>query len=114
MPRSYTPGQTVRRFWLSARIAKQALADDEYSEDSCVDPKFLREIERMDQRAEDKGGYETYAAKRQLDEARSAAATAQAKLRAAAPKDKPAARRAKNDADGALKRAERAARRAGI
>lgn len=114
MPRSYTTGQTVRRFWLSARIAKQAMADDELSEDSCVDPKFRREIDRMDARAEDKGGYETYAAKRQLDEARGAAATAQAKLRAAAPKDKRKARIAKGEADGALKRAERAARKAGI
>lgn len=114
MPRSYTTGQTVRRFWLSARIAKQAMADDELSGSSCVEPRFRNEIDRMDERAEDKGGHEVYAARRQLDEARAAAATAKARLNAAAPKDKRKARIAKNDADGALKRAERAARRAGI
>lgn len=110
----YTSGQAVRRAWLTGRILKQALADGEYDEDSCVDPGFQREIDRIDARAEEESSYQRYAAKRQLDEARTAVATAKARLHAAAAKDKAQARRAKNDADGALKRAQRAARKAGI
>ncbi|MEU6674831.1 hypothetical protein [Streptomyces sp. NPDC046925] len=108
------PRQTARRIWLSARIAKQAAADDELSETTCVDPKFRREIDRIDAKAEEESNYQKYAAKRQLDEARSARATAQARLDAAAPKDKRKARIARNDADGAVRRAERAARKAGL
>lgn len=107
---------TARKVWLTGRILKQARADDEFGtdEESCVDPRFQREIDGIDDRIEEEDSYQTYAARRQLNEARSAAATAKARLNAAAPKDKRKARIAKNDADGALKRAERAARRAGI
>lgn len=105
---------TARKVWLTGRIVKQALADDALSGTSSVDPRFRREFDGIDDRIEEEDSYQTYAARRQLDEARSAAAAAKARLNAAAPKDKRAARIAKNDADGALKRTERAARKAGI
>ncbi|WP_030777231.1 hypothetical protein [Streptomyces sp. NRRL S-920] len=116
MTRVYSKSQMARRVWLTGRIAKQAMADDEYGTeaDSCVDPKLLREIDRIDRRAEEEAGYQQYAAKRQLEEARGAAAAAKVRLNAAAPKDKRQARMAKNDAEAALKRAQRAARKAGL
>ncbi|QES45204.1 hypothetical protein DEJ49_33230 [Streptomyces venezuelae] len=114
MPR-YTASQAARLAWLTGRIAKQAAADDELSEQTCVDPKFQREIDRIKARAHEEESYQTYAARRQLDEALRAAARAKTRLDAAAPgRDKAQARRARNDAEAALKRAQRAARRAGI
>ncbi|AZM51813.1 hypothetical protein DMA15_03775 [Streptomyces sp. WAC 01529] len=114
MTRVYSKSQLARRVWLTGRIAKQAMADDEYSEDTCVDPKFQREVDRIDRRAEEEGGYRQYEARRHLDEARRTAAAAKVRLDAAAPKDRRHARITKNDAEAALKRAERAARKAGI
>ncbi|WP_055566020.1 hypothetical protein [Streptomyces atriruber] len=105
---------TARRAWLSARIAKQAMADDELSDETCVDPKFRKEIDRIDSRAGEEDGYQQYAARRQLDEALAAAARAKARLDAAAPKDRRAARIAKNNAEAAVTRARRAARKAGL
>lgn len=116
MTRIYSKSQMARRIWLTGRIAKQARADEEFgtADESCVDPKFQREIERIDARAEEEGNYQQYAAKRQLDEARTAAAAAKAKFNAAAPKDRRQARIAKNDADAKVQRAQRAARKAGL
>ncbi|MFP3986902.1 hypothetical protein U9R90_05245 [Streptomyces sp. E11-3] len=105
--RSYTAAERRTRGWLVLRGAKQAVAD-------CVDPSLENRIDRIDERAEDRGRREVTAMARELEAARNNAAAAKAAEQVADRNDKPALRQARRDAEKTLTRVEQAARHLGF
>ncbi|MCP3820086.1 hypothetical protein NLX86_18895 [Streptomyces sp. A3M-1-3] len=106
MPRSYTPAERRTRAWLVVCGAKQAFAD-------CVDPLIEQRIDRIDERAEDRGYREAAALHRLHEQAKDEVAAAKAAERAASREDRRAARTAREKAERRLRDTERAVRRHG-
>lgn len=112
MPASYTSAERRRIAALSARTIKQAVASDgPNGTTDIVDPAIGHELDRIRERGEDRYEREAQYAFRQLDQAETAVIQAKYALKAAAPKDRSAARRALNDAKAAQRKADRAARK---
>lgn len=107
VPRSYTRAEKSKRAWLVLRGAKQALADN-------VDPRLEHRIDRIDERAEDRGIREARALLQQNEQAKDNLAAAKAKERAAGREERPAARENRKKAEQQLRRTTAACRRAGL
>ncbi|MGQ4491063.1 hypothetical protein ACN6LM_002031 [Streptomyces sp. SAS_281] len=102
---SYTPAEKRERSKLFRKGFRQAMAD-------CVDPRLEAKIERIDQRAAERGAQELAALYKVQADARQALANAKAAERTAPRTDRPAARQARRQAEDAVRRAERAVLRA--
>jgi len=109
MPSSYTGAEKRRIAWLALKAAKQSMAGDRNTD--TIDQRLKNEMDRIEQRAEDRGQREVQALQRKLSEARNAAATAKATMRASSGKDRAAARQQMNDHERAARRLERELRR---
>ena len=105
--RSYTRGERSRRAGYVLRGVRQAASGSDTS-------RYERAIDRIDERAEDRGYREASAAYRLLEDARDTVAAAKAKEHAAGNGDRRAAREARKKAEQALRSAERAARKFGL
>ncbi|MGW1347694.1 hypothetical protein ACWCQE_00270 [Streptomyces sp. NPDC002409] len=101
----YTPAEKRERARLFRKGLRQSFAD-------CVDPKVEAAIERIDQRAAERGAQELAALHKVQADARQALANAKAAERTAARTDRAAARQARKAAEDAVRRAERAVLRA--
>ncbi|MFF2957911.1 hypothetical protein ACFVT1_03080 [Streptomyces sp. NPDC057963] len=95
---SYTPAEKRERNRLFRKGFRQALAD-------CVDPRLEARIEKIDQRAAERGAQELRALHQVQADARQTLANAKATERTAA-------RQARKQAEDAVRRAERAVARA--
>uniref|UniRef100_A0AAU2VRY3 Uncharacterized protein n=1 Tax=Streptomyces sp. NBC_00008 TaxID=2903610 RepID=A0AAU2VRY3_9ACTN len=102
---SYTPAEKRQRAKLFRKGFRQALAD-------CVDPRLEAQIERIDQRAAERGALELRALHQVQADARQTLANAKATERTAPRTDRAAARQARKTAEDAVRRAERAVQRA--
>lgn len=102
---SYTPAEKRERNKLFRKGFRQALAD-------CVDPRLEARIEKIDQRAAERGAQELAALHKVQADARQALANAKAAERTAPRADRAAARQARRAAEDAVRRAERAVLRA--
>lgn len=102
---SYTPAEKRERARLFRKGFRQSLAD-------CLDPKVEKAIERIDQRAAERGALELRALHQVQADARQTLANAKATERTAPRTDRPAARQARKAAEDAVRRAERAVLRA--
>ncbi|MGW1179765.1 hypothetical protein ACWD7Y_01790 [Streptomyces drozdowiczii] len=102
---SYTPAEKRERNRLFRKGFRQALAD-------CVDPALSARIERIDQRAAERGALELRALHQVQADARQALANAKAAERTAPRAERAAARQARRAAEDAVRRAERAVLRA--
>lgn len=109
MPSSYTGAEKRRLAWLTLKAAKQSMAGDRNVD--TIDDRIKREVDRIEQRAEDRGTREVAALERRLSEARNAAATAKTTMRTSRGKDRTAARQQMNDHEQAARRIERELRR---
>lgn len=109
MPSSYTGADKRRIAWLALKAGKQSLAGDR--NDDTIDPKVKREMDRIEERAADRGAREVQALERRLNEARNAAATAKATMRTSRGPERAAARREMNDHEATARRTERELRR---
>ncbi|CDR07326.1 hypothetical protein [Streptomyces iranensis] len=105
--RSYTPAEKRKRAWLILRGVKQAAAD-------AVDPKIERQIDAIDDAAEERGRLEAAALHRQNEKAKAELATAKAAVRAASREDRAAARTALTKAEQRARATEKAIRSAGL
>src|ERR1044072_2631208 len=76
MPSSYTGAEKRRIAWLALKAGKQSLAGDR--NDDTIDPKLKREMDRIEERAADRGQREVQALQQKLSAARNAAARAHA------------------------------------
>ncbi|MGW3090090.1 hypothetical protein [Streptomyces sp. NPDC001108] len=102
---SYTRAEKRERARLFRKGFRQALAD-------CVDPKVEKAIDRIDQRAAERGAQELRALHKVQADARQTLANAKATERTAARTDRATAREARKQAEDAVRRAERAVARA--
>ncbi|MFE3824842.1 hypothetical protein [Streptomyces sp. NBC_00236] len=102
---SYTPAEKRERARLFRKGFRQAMAD-------CVDPRLEARIEKIDQRAAERGAQELRALHQVQADARQTLANAKAAERTAPRTDRPAARQARKAAEDAVRRAERAVLRA--
>ncbi|WNI23602.1 hypothetical protein [Streptomyces sp. ITFR-16] len=102
---SYTPAEKRERNRLFRKGFRQALAD-------CVDPALITRMEKIDQRAAERGAQELRALHQVQADARQALANAKAAERTAPRADRAAARQARRAAEDAVRRAERAVLRA--
>lgn len=102
--RVYTPAEKRKRAWLLLRTSKQAVAD-------AVDPRLERQIDRIDQQAEDRGRREGAALAQLLETAKQQLATARAEERAASRPDKTTARQTRQKAERRLREVESAVRK---
>ncbi|MET7914446.1 DUF6257 family protein [Streptomyces avermitilis] len=109
MPHSYTGAEKRRLTWLGLKAAKQSLAGDRNAD--TIDDKVKREVERIEQRAIDRGEREVQALERRLSEARNAAASAKVAMRTSSGKDRANARSQMHDHEAAARRIERELRR---
>ncbi|MFD7791013.1 hypothetical protein [Streptomyces sp. NPDC059759] len=109
MPASYTPAERRRKLWLVAKAAKQSLAGDRNQD--TIDDRLKREVERIDERAEERGRAEVAELERRLSETRRAAASAKVTMRTSSGTERAAARRQMNDHEQAGRRLERELRR---
>jgi hypothetical protein len=109
MPTSYTGAEKRRMAWLVAKAAKQSMAGDR--DIDTIDSRIKAEMERIDQRAEDRGNREVQALQKRLSEARNAAAGAKAAMRTSKGPDRAKARREMHDHEAAARRIERELRR---
>ncbi|MCX4858963.1 DUF6257 family protein [Streptomyces canus] len=91
MPSSYTSAEKRRIAWLAIKAGKQSLAGDR--NDDTIDPKLKREMDRIEERAADRGQREVQALERKLSAARDAAAAAKATMRTSRGPERAAARR---------------------
>ena len=109
MASSYTGAEKRRIAWLSIKAGKQSMAGDRHVD--TIDPKVKSEMDRIEQRAEDRGAREVQALQKRLGEARNAAASAKAAMRTSSGKDRADARRQMHDHEAAARRVERELRR---
>jgi uncharacterized protein YlxW (UPF0749 family) len=109
MPSSYTGAEKRRIAWLALKAGKQSLAGDRNAD--TIDPRLKREMDRIEERAADRGQREVQALQRKLDQARNDAATAKAAMRTSSGNERAAARRQMNDHEAAARRIERELRR---
>ena len=109
MPSSYTGAEKRRIAWLAIKAGKQSLAGDR--NDDTIDPKLKREMDRIEERAADRGQREVQALERKLNQARNDAATAKAAMRTSNGPDRAAARRQMHEHEAAARRVERELRR---
>ncbi|MFF0080234.1 hypothetical protein ACFYR1_11110 [Streptomyces canus] len=109
MASSYTGAEKRRIAWLTLKAGKQTLAGDRNAD--TIDPRIKREMERIEQRAEDRGNREVQALQKRLGEARNAAATAKVTMRTSKGPDRAKARREMHDHEQAARRIERELRR---
>lgn len=109
MPSSYTGAEKRRIAWLAIKAGKQSLAGDR--NDDTIDPRLKREMDRIEERAADRGQREVKALERKLNQAREDAATAKASMRTSSGPERAAARRQMHDHEAAARRIERELRR---
>jgi uncharacterized protein YlxW (UPF0749 family) len=109
VPTSYTGAEKRRLAWLVLKAAKQSMAGDRNAD--TIDSKLKAEVERIEQRAEERGNREVQALEKRLNEARNAAASAKAAMRTGKGPDRAAARRQMHDHEQAARRIERELRR---
>lgn len=109
MPSSYTGAEKRRIAWLTLKAAKQSMAGDR--EVDTIDSRIKTEMERIEQRAEDRGNREVQALQKRLSEARNAAAGAKATMRTSSGPDRVKARREMHDHEQTARRIERELRR---
>ncbi|MFE2684017.1 DUF6257 family protein [Streptomyces mirabilis] len=109
MPSSYTGAEKRRLAWLTLKAAKQSMAGDRNTD--TIDDRIKSEVERIEQRAEDRGAREVNALQGRLNEARNAAASAKATMRTSRGKDRTAARQQMNEHERAARRIEGELRR---
>ncbi|MGW6142157.1 hypothetical protein [Streptomyces sp. NPDC055140] len=109
MPASYTGAEMRRKAWLAARAAKQSLAGDRDTD--TISDRIKREVERIDERAEERGKAVVAELERRLSEARKAAASSKVTMRTSSGKERAAARRQMNDHEQAARRIDRELRR---
>ncbi len=106
--RSYTASEKWQRTKLILRGSKQAIAD-------AVDPKIERRIQRLDDRAEERGAREAKALLRQDNQAKNDLATARVAERAARRgPERDAAKADRKAAEERARHTESAIRRAGL
>jgi uncharacterized protein YlxW (UPF0749 family) len=104
MPSSYTGAEKRRIAWLALKAGKQSLAGDR--NDDTIDPKLKREMDRIEERAADRGQREVQALQQRLSSVRDAAASAKATMRTSRGTERAAARRQMNDHEAAARRIE--------
>ncbi|MEV0639026.1 DUF6257 family protein [Streptomyces sp. NPDC050619] len=109
MPTSYTGAEKRRIAWLTLKAGKQSLAGDRNVD--TIDPKVKAEMDRIEERAAERGEREMQALKRKLSQAREDAATAKAAMRTSRGPERAAARREMHDHEAAARRVERELRR---
>ncbi|WP_030682072.1 hypothetical protein [Streptomyces cellulosae] len=109
MPSSYTGAEKRRIAWLAIKAGKQSLAGDRNAD--TIDPNVKREMDRIEERAADRGAREVQALQKRLSEARNAAATAKTAMRTSSGKERSNARREMHDQEAAARRVERELRR---
>ena len=109
MPSSYTGAEKRRIAWLAIKAAKQSVAGDR--DVDTIDPRIKREMDRIEQRAEDRGNREVQALQKRLAEARNAAATAKTTMRTSKGQDRAKARREMHEHEQTARRIERELRR---
>lgn len=107
MPTSYTGAEKRRIAWLTLKAAKQSMPRTV----DVIDPRIKAEMERIDQRAEERGNREVQALQRRLSEARNAAANSKATMRTSKGQERAQARREMHDHEAAARRIERELRR---
>ncbi|MFD3498799.1 hypothetical protein [Streptomyces sp. NPDC058678] len=109
MPSSYTGAEKRRIAWLAIKAAKQSMAGDRQVD--TINPRLKAEMDRIEERAADRGEREVQALQRKLSAARDAAAAAKATMRTSSGKDRATARREMQDHEAAARRIERELRR---
>ncbi|MCX4699540.1 hypothetical protein [Streptomyces sp. NBC_01373] len=109
MPSSYTGAEKRRIAWLAIKAGKQSIAGDRNTD--TIAPKVKREMDRIEERAADRGEREVQALQRKLSAARDAAATAKATMRTSSGKDRATARTQMHEQEAAARRVERELRR---
>jgi hypothetical protein len=109
MPASYTAAERRRKTWLIAKAAKQSLAGDRNAD--TIDDRLKREVERIDERAEERGKAEVAELERRLSETRRATAGAKVTMRTSSGKERAAARQQMHEHEQAGRRIERELRR---
>ncbi|WP_329240523.1 hypothetical protein [Streptomyces canus] len=109
MPSSYTGAEKRRIAWLAIKAGKQSIAGDR--NDDTIDPRLKREMDRIEERAADRGAREVQALERRLNEARNSAASAKAAMRTSRGPERAAARRELHDHEAAARRIERELRK---
>ncbi|WP_316740454.1 DUF6257 family protein [Streptomyces sp. MK7] len=109
MPSSYTTGEKLRLAVLVGKAAKQSMAGDRNVD--TISPRVKREVERIEQRAADRGAREVKALQTRLEQARTGAATAKAAMRTSRGQDRAKARREMQQHEQAARRLERELRR---
>jgi len=109
MPSSYTGAEKRRLAWLTIKAGKQSMAGDRNVD--TIDPKVKAEVDRIEERAADRGDREVQALQRRLAEARNAAASSKATMRTTNGPGRAAARREMHDHEAAARRIERELRR---
>jgi hypothetical protein len=109
MPASYTAAEKRRKAWLVLKAGKQSLAGDRNAD--TIDDRIKREVERIDERAEERGKAEVAELERRLSQARRDAASARVTMRTSSGKERGAARQQMNDHEQTARRIERELRR---
>jgi guanylate kinase len=109
MPSSYTGAEKRRIAWLGLKALKQSTAGDRHVD--TIDSKLKAEMDRIEQRAEDRGQREVQALQQRLSAARNAAASAKATMRTSSGKDRATARTEMQQHEQAARRIERELRR---
>jgi hypothetical protein len=109
MPSSYTGAEKRRIAWLALKAGKQSLAGDRNAD--TIDPRLKREMDRIEERAADRGQREVQALQQRLSAARNAAASAKATMRTSSGTERAAARRQMHDHEAAARRIEGELRR---
>jgi hypothetical protein len=109
MPASYTGREKRRKAWLVLKAGKQSLAGDRNAD--TIDEGIKREVERIDERAEERGKAEVAELERRLSQARRDAAGARVTMRTSSGKDRADARQKMNEHEQAGRRIERELRR---
>ncbi|MFE4408363.1 DUF6257 family protein [Streptomyces sp. NPDC056821] len=109
MRSSYTTTEKWRLAVLTAKAAKQSMAGDRNVD--TIDPRLKREVERIEQRAADRGEREVKALRAQLEQARNGAAAAKAAMRTSRGQDRAEARREMQQHEQTARRVERELRR---
>ncbi|MEU4171003.1 hypothetical protein AB0F46_29500 [Streptomyces sp. NPDC026665] len=109
MPASYTGREKRRKALLIFQAAKQSLAGDR-SVDTIHD-RIKREVERIDERAQERGAAEVAELERRLSTARRSAASAKVTMRTSTGKERATARQEMNSHEQAARRIERELRR---